>query len=44
MHVVVPVAEATIYAGQVFYVQKGSIDLMRFTAAKDLKALHKVLK
>ena len=33
------IPEATVYAGQVFYVRK---DLIRFTAAKDLNALRKV--
>ena len=40
-YIVAPIAEATIYAGQVFYEQK---DLMIFTAGKDLNALREVIQ
>ena len=36
------IPEATVYAGQVFYQKEERRDLMRFTAARDLNALHQV--
>uniref|UniRef100_A0A1X7UT66 Death domain-containing protein n=1 Tax=Amphimedon queenslandica TaxID=400682 RepID=A0A1X7UT66_AMPQE len=38
------IPEATVYAGQVFYQREERRDLMRFTAARDLNALHQYIE